>query len=200
MQSAKSKVCKECGSTELVPNRRYCKVCLLARKRAQAKKRYGGYGRYMYKNTCQACGDAFKAWRKAQKLCKSCYKIMVNTGFEANPYENGGGDGYCWKHRRVSETVLGRKLKSHEVVHHVDGNTKNNDKTNLMVLTRRMHGKLHLHLRLQRVIMEKSINENSEDCWNTLIAPMTTAWLETTSAKVIKLWEIGQSAAEPLKD
>ena len=30
---------------------------------------------------------------------------------------------------------------------------------------------------------------------------MTTAWLETTNAKntkVIKLWEIGQSAAEPL--
>jgi len=28
---------------------------------------------------------------------------------------------------------------------------------------------------------------------------MTTAWLEITNAKVIKLWEIGQSAAEPLK-
>ena len=27
---------------------------------------------------------------------------------------------------------------------------------------------------------------------------MTTAWLETTGAKVKKLWEIGQSAAEPL--
>ena len=28
---------------------------------------------------------------------------------------------------------------------------------------------------------------------------MTTTWLETTSVKVIKLWEISQSAAEPLK-
>lgn len=42
------------------------------------------------------------------------------------------------------------------------------------------------------------MNENRGNCWNTLIVPMTTAWLETTSAKVIKLWEIGQSASEPL--
>ena len=27
---------------------------------------------------------------------------------------------------------------------------------------------------------------------------MTTAWLETTNVKVIKLWEIGQSATKPL--
>lgn len=40
--------------------------------------------------------------------------------------------------------------------------------------------------------------ENAENCWNSLIVPMTTAWLETTSAKVIKLSEIGQPAAEPL--
>lgn len=29
---------------------------------------------------------------------------------------------------------------------------------------------------------------------------MTTARLETTDAKVIKIWEIGQSAAEPLQN
>ena len=51
-----------------------------------------------------------------------------------------------------------------------------------------------------RVVLEKSNNENIENCWNNLIVPMTTAWLETTSAKVIKLSEIGQSAAETLND
>ena len=40
--------------------------------------------------------------------------------------------------------------------------------------------------------------EHRENCWNNLIVPMTTAWLETTGAKVIKLPEIGQPAAEPL--
>lgn len=29
---------------------------------------------------------------------------------------------------------------------------------------------------------------------------MTTAWLETANVKVIKLWELGQSAAEPLNE
>jgi hypothetical protein len=47
-----------------------------------------------------------------------------------------------------------------------------------------------------RVIFEKSKIENIENCWNSLRVPMTTAWLETTSAKVVKLWEIGRSAAE----
>ena len=48
----------------------------------------------------------------------------------------------------------------------------------------------------QRVIFEKSRNENPENCWNNLIVPITTAWLETAGANVIKIWEIGQSAAE----
>ena len=51
-----------------------------------------------------------------------------------------------------------------------------------------------------RVVLEKSNNENIENCWNNLVVPMTTAWLETTSVKVIKLSEIGQSAAETLND
>jgi hypothetical protein len=77
-------------------------------------------------------------------------------------------------------------------------NPKDNRLKNLIVLDRRTHGRLHSFLRLQRVIIEKSINENVENCWNNLRVPMTTTWLETASVKVIKLWEIGQSASEPL--
>ena len=42
--------------------------------------------------------------------------------------------------------------------------------------------------------------EHHENCWDNLIAPMTTAWLETAGVKVIKISEIGQSAAEPLSN
>ena len=35
------------------------------------------------------------------------------------------------------------------------------------------------------------MNENTENCWDTLRVPLTTAWLETTGANVIKLWELG---------
>lgn len=37
------------------------------------------------------------------------------------------------KHRVVAELMLGRKLKPGEVVHHIDGNRRNNSPENLMV-------------------------------------------------------------------
>lgn len=42
-------------------------------------------------------------------------------------------DGYVYEHIVVAERKLGRMLKSGEVVHHVDGNKKNNNPDNLMV-------------------------------------------------------------------
>lgn len=39
-----------------------------------------------------------------------------------------------------------------------------------------------------------------ENCWNILRGQLTTAYLETRSANVIKIIDIGQSAAEPLNE
>lgn len=47
-------------------------------------------------------------------------------------------------HRRVVEAILGRTLSCNEVVHHIDGNKLNNDPTNLKVMTRSEHVRLHL--------------------------------------------------------
>lgn len=55
---------------------------------------------------------------------------------------------------------------------------------------------LHNYLSHERVTLSKDKDENSENCWNSLIAPLTTTWLETASVNVLKLAEIGQSAAE----
>lgn len=47
------------------------------------------------------------------------------------------------EHRNKMEILLGRKLTFNEVVHHVDGNKSNNEISNLMLMTRSEHSKIH---------------------------------------------------------
>jgi hypothetical protein len=52
-------------------------------------------------------------------------------------------DGYLPEHRIIAESTLGRRLKSNEVVHHVDRDTTNNRHDNLVIMDRLSHMKLH---------------------------------------------------------
>ena len=88
--------------------------------------------------------------------------------------------------------VLKRKLTYNEIVHHLDGDPANNNLNNLIVISRGKHNSLHNYLNEQRAILQRCNNVNIENCWKTLIVPMTTTWLETTGVNVKKLWEIGQ--------
>jgi hypothetical protein len=47
------------------------------------------------------------------------------------------------KHRLVLEQRLGRPLSRDEVVHHLDGNAKNNDVANLVIMDASTHIRLH---------------------------------------------------------
>jgi hypothetical protein len=49
------------------------------------------------------------------------------------------------EHRVVMEQVLGRPLESHEIVHHKDGDKRNNAPENLEIMTRAQHYKHHVH-------------------------------------------------------
>ena len=51
------------------------------------------------------------------------------------------------QHRLIMEKMLGRKLRDYEVVHHIDGDKRNNDPENLMVMTAGDHRRFHLRLR-----------------------------------------------------
>lgn len=179
-------------------NRRLCLTHYRERHRMLAKQRYLKQGRYSYTVTCEICGKQTKAFRRDQRFCGDCYKkALKHTKYKENQYECAHGKGHCFMHRKVAEEVLGYKLGTDDVVHHVDLDVMNNDVTNLMVLARADHIRLHMYLKLQGAILSKGNIENFEKCWKHLIVPMTTTWLETAGVKVIKLWEIGQSAAEP---
>lgn len=51
--------------------------------------------------------------------------------------------GYVLHHRIIVENALGRLLLPNEIVHHVDHDKKNNDISNLEVMTQTEHSKLH---------------------------------------------------------
>lgn len=51
-------------------------------------------------------------------------------------------------HRKIMEEHLQRKLLSTEIVHHIDGNKQNNNISNLQIVTRAEHLKIH-HNELQ---------------------------------------------------
>lgn len=78
---------------------------------------------------------------------------LGKRGSETNHFKSGVtemANGYLFNnviddyvHRAVASSVLGRELRRAENVHHIDGDRKNNDKSNLLVLSASVHGKLH---------------------------------------------------------
>ena len=93
---------------------------------------------------------------------------------------------------------LGFKLNYNLVVHHIDENPNNNTLSNFWIISRKNHTQLHMFLKENRSLLGKPNDSNLENCWNILRDQLTTTWLETTGVNVIKITDIGQSAAEPL--
>lgn len=58
--------------------------------------------------------------------------------------------GYVREHRLVAETKIGRFLLKDEIVHHIDGNTLNNNPDNLQVMKKKDHDRNNTPLNIHK--------------------------------------------------
>ena len=98
---------------------------------------------------------------ETRKFCSSECSAIYHKGVRGNRYKTGvtvRSDGYVVNnlsknkrhlHREVMEKYLDRPLKSSEIVHHVDGRPGNNFISNLELMTRSEHARLHGKMRYE---------------------------------------------------
>lgn len=102
------------------------------------------------KRLCGICGAEFVPPKKnrpglfCSARCRNTNNARVSVERRAAAQR---GTGTLWyvkdhgvhAHRRVAETMLGRPMQKGEVVHHKDGNKKNNSPDNLITMSQREH-------------------------------------------------------------
>ena len=156
---AVTKICTQCKESYISQsnNGKYCSVCRVRMQKiqsAESKKR-------QVKWRCIICGKRLKDYRN--KFCRMCFKEYVRG--ENNPSWNGGqfinAKGYTviWQSSRyiqeshiVWERTHGMKLPDNLILHHINGNTKDNRPSNLMAMTRSNHTILHWRFRKLRSV------------------------------------------------
>lgn len=94
-------------------------------------------------------GEENNNWRGGRIVASNGY-VLVRVGIG---HHLADIRGYAYEHRLVAERILGRELKTGEVVHHKDGNKQNNSPENLDICEsiahhRSRHRKGHKSLRL----------------------------------------------------
>jgi hypothetical protein len=159
--------------------RKLCKKCYLEIKRRSAKEHYNKFGRYNYGIVeCERCKKEIRLCRKDQKLCLDCIiKIENELGNNTtNNYIIAPKTSKTY-HRVLMEEALKRSLHYNEIVHHMDEDIYNNELSNLVVISRSNHFKLHKIL-----IKYKYENKNyiKED-----IISLTNSWFLENNINVI---------------
>lgn len=139
--------CEKCGD-EFACRRTDARYCSQACSK-QARRRGSA--------TCPQCGGTFAPSRYGQTYCsKRCVSLFAASRPKPRPltttlYPTRQVNGRAIReHRVVAEETLGCPLRHGEVVHHVDGDHRNNDPSNLLVMPNQAaHMVLHRRLEAQ---------------------------------------------------
>lgn len=189
------KLCVDCNKNVSFERRR-CKECVLLYNRERAKLYYKKDKPRYGITTCDECGQKLIKNLPNQTThgkCKVKHKTVEHYN-DVSRSKTGNTKG------RQKILDLGFQLTRQMHVHHVDENPKNNVLSNLWIIHQKYHSQLHRFLEKEWSLLRKLNGSNLENCWNTLRDQLTTTWLEITGVNVIKITDIGQSAAEPLKE
>lgn len=95
---------------------------------------------------CDLCGTHFMKkrsdiWRSDHNFCsEECYRDYTSLNRQSKNGLHYNGKAV---YRMMMEHVLGRPLLPEEMVHHIDGNHKNNALSNLVIVSQSEHQKIH---------------------------------------------------------
>lgn len=150
-------VCKTCGKEFFVPQYainyrptiKYCSTnCYHSATRKQPTIR-----------NCLYCGTEFivQTKHKDKKFCNTKCACAYKSAQSRKPTLGANGYKYVWfsdgsgerEHRFIMEQTIGRKLNRDEIVHHLDGNRSNNDISNLVIMSRKEHSRIHRKMELE---------------------------------------------------